>query len=150
MLDLDNLLTESVTLRNKEKQQKADAVAKKKQEPKLKRDPQWMSGHELAEHKEQVKKIRNKAEDWLTEGATVMFLNQCCQNCGAEREHFTGIFLRQSHRRFQATRYAQPTALIDYADLPREIEITNQYVPMCIECHAQQGWPEDLPTRINS
>jgi hypothetical protein len=148
-MDLDELLAESMTQREAKKAKPAAKKPKTLSQGRINTENSaWRTVEEKAEHQRQVEAITKKAEDWHPEAATLMFLVQCCQECGREHYHFAGIFVRQSHKRLQATRYAKPDAEIDYAKLPREVEHTRQYVPICLGCRFFTGWPDTLPLKI--
>jgi hypothetical protein len=148
-MDLEELLAESMTQREAKKAKSAAKKPKTLSQGRINTENSaWRTVEEKAEHQRQVEAITKKAEDWHPEAAVAMFLVQCCQNCGREHYHYTGIFVRQSHKRLPATRYAKIDAAIDYFGLPKELEHTRQYVDMCADCHNQVGWSNLLPLKI--
>lgn len=140
--DLDALLEESVDLSKKERQMKASRKAGAKGMPQIKPQAAWMTGPEMEQHYKDVAKIKQNSEGWVDLAAVLLIHSQVCTTCYAEHQRFEGVFVKKEHKRLKAVNYLIPKAVLEYAHLPREIEIRLSRTHICPACRDTQGWGE--------
>jgi hypothetical protein len=139
-LDLDNLLEESLEFQQKERQMKSSKKAGNKGMPQQQPQAAWMTGKELDQHYVDIKKIKDRAEGWKDIAAVLLIHSQICTTCHSEHQRVEGVFIKKEHLRLRALNYIAPKALLDWASLPREVEVRPQYTHICPTCFPSQGW----------
>jgi hypothetical protein len=137
--DLDNLLEESIDIQKKQREMKSSQKAGKKGAV-LPKTAAWMTGPEVAQHYADVEKIKARAEGWKDIAAVLLIHSQICTTCHSEHQRVEGVFIKKEHLRLRALNYIAPKALLDWANLPREVEVRPQYSHICPACYQSQGW----------
>lgn len=144
-LDLDDLLAESMDLAKQKKQikqsQKAGAKGKPQVEPKT---PGWLNKDEMEAHAADVARIKARTEGWKATDAVLLCYAQICTHCGAEHKTIEGIFVRKFNEKLRINSLIKPGGVIEYANLPRQVEIRTSQVSMCADCYPQQGWADAI------
>lgn len=132
--DLDFLLTESVALRNEEREAKAA------QERLRRRSASGRTAEEVAEDEARVREWELKHQ-WEAIAAVALFEKHKCMNCGRSQTIFRQLMLKQQHRHLPDTlRWQQVDQLPDGVELPAEIQVQKWETGMCTHCAAEFGF----------
>lgn len=141
-MDLDDLLSESMDLAKQRKQlrqnQKAAVRGKPQTEPV--KTPGWLNKEEMEAHAADIARIKAKTDGWKSLDAVLLCYAQICSHCGAEHRTIEGIFVRKYSEKLRVTTLVKPGGVIDYAHLPKEVEVRTSPVSMCADCYPEQGW----------
>lgn len=137
-LDLDDLLEESVVLKNATKKEKEKA------KPDKTTSTAWLTGKEREQMLADNHRPKHSAEDWLVVGVTLMFTRQVCFCCGWFHTYTEGVFLKKEHKRLKATQFLRAVNKVDYEKLPRTTEVKDMPTEICPACYRGDGedWPE--------
>lgn len=142
-IDLDDLLAESMDLAKQKKQlrqnQKSAVRGKPQEAPKT---AGWLNKEEMEAHAADVARIKIKTEGWKSLAGVLLCYAQICSHCGSEHKTIEGIFIRKYNDKLRITNLVKPGGVVDYADLPKEVEIRTSQVSMCVDCYPQQGWQD--------
>lgn len=134
--DLDQLLNESVMLRNEKGAGKA-----------LRAQMERAQTREEALEIEATLRAWESRHEWETLANCALFHRQICA-CGAEHTHFAGMYYHQKHRQ---DRHAQrwvaavqnltgTATLAANASVPNRTMIETKHTPMCPACAARSGF----------
>lgn len=126
---LEDLLSESLV------------QVREQREAKAAKDRLKRGGLSAQERLEDEARIRawEAAHEWKAEANVSLFIRYICA-CGSHREVFSGLMQREQHRHLtnHAKRWvAVPSAK---ADLPNEVLIKEQHMPLCYSCAEVKGW----------
>lgn len=144
-MNLDDLLSESVDLAKKSKEIKQSQKAGRKGKPQEEPKPVgWLNKDEMQQHAFDVACIKARTEGWKSTDAVLLCYAQVCSHCGSEHTMVDGIFVKKYHEKLRVTNLIKPGGAIDYAGLPRQVEIRTEQVPMCFKCKEEQGWADAI------
>jgi hypothetical protein len=136
--DLESLLTESKAIAE------ANAAGKAYRE-RLRRG--GLAREEVKHIEEKLREWEAKRE-WETLSNCALFTKQVC-DCGHQTDHvFGGMYYRQKHRHMNHTfRYVaatqeieRQTVVVAMAQLPNQVILSEQKVPMCQHCASSKNW----------
>lgn len=126
--DLDNLLSESLSLSRE---------AKEAKEARLRRKAGWQTPAEKAEDDARLHRWE-MANEWKAVANVGLFHRYTC-TCGASHTIFEGIMHRQEHRHMKFSMRWQ-AAEASLAALPTETAVRVTAVPVCSSCAASRGF----------
>lgn len=140
-LDLDDLLAESVQLRDEEREVKAARE-------RLRKRGVLASGRTPEEVAEDEARIREweLRHDWEAIAGVAFWEAHKCTNCGRKQTIFRQLMLKQTHRQYPDTlRWQQVDELP--SDLPQENQVQKWEVGMCTHCAGHFGFDfQSVPT----
>lgn len=131
--DLDNLLSESLVIRDELREVQAIRERLKRKHSGSGRTPQ-----EVAEDEARVREweLRN---DWEATANVALFERHRCNGCRRQQTIFRQLMLRQVHRTLaDTTRWQQVNETV--AELPYEIQVQKWESPMCTNCSDAFGF----------
>lgn len=137
-MDLDALLSESVELKQKEKDAKTEGMRKKKAI-----DSTWLSNEEKKALEAAKERIHVAADGWVNEAVVLMLSKQVCSGCGATHFQTEGRFLLKSYKKYNAKNYERILFDWERIELPRKVKINIINTDICIEC-LQNFCPDDF------
>ena len=131
--DLDSLLSESVALRNDEREAKAARERLRKRASGSGRTEAEIAADEA---RVQEWEMRN---NWQATANVSLFEKHKCLNCGRAQTIFRQLMLKQQHRVFPNTvRWQQVDETTP--ELPCEIQVQKWEVGMCTNCAGEFGF----------
>lgn len=144
-IDLDDLLAESMDLAKQKKQLKQNQKSAVRGKPQDKpTSPSWLNKEEMEAHAADVARIKARTEGWAATHAVLLCYAQICSHCHSEHKTVEGIFVRKHNDKLRISSLVKPGGVIEYAHLPKQIEIRTSQVAMCVDCYPSQGWQDAI------
>ena len=144
-IDLDDLLAESMDLAKTKKQLKQSQKAAVRGKPQDKpATPGWLNKEEMEAHAADVQRIKAKTEGWKATDAVLLCYAQICAHCHSEHKTIEGIFVKKFNEKLRIASLVKPGGTIEYANLPKQVEIRTSQVSMCANCYTDHGWDEAI------
>lgn len=136
-MDLDALLSESVGLKQKEKEAKSSKRTANKPV-----GSSWLNKEEKEALKESVARVSANSEEWQDVAIVLMLSEQHCTTCLSIHTQTEGRFTMKFHPRYKVSNFIRNLFNDNPFNLPKQVRIARTEVDICVNCFASvHSWP---------
>lgn len=138
-MDLDALLSESVELKQKEKEAKQS-----KKTPNKPLGSPWMNAEEKQLIKEAHIRITANHSGWEDVAIVLMLSEQRCTTCNSIHTQTEGRFTMKWHDKYKIRNFERKLFNDNPFNLPKRVQVVRTEVDICTNCFAHtHQWPAD-------